>query len=232
MSNAMHLLEQGGVAMFMLLALLVVTLSIVIAWEFVELHMTRRSFVAPALDAWQLGDAGTALKALKGERNPLARVMASAMQLCASSRLRDREQRELAAQFAAERLEAARQMLRPLQAIAALAPLIGLFGTVMGLIDVFQQLKLGTPTAGAAASGTIDWPSLWGGTAQALLATAAGLLVAIIATASLQVYERIVERLHKDIESALTRIFVRPPNSWQGTVGSPPVAVQAEAESA
>lgn len=210
MSNLLHWLEQGGPAIFILLALSVAALSIVIAkiWEFYELRINRRSFVAPALDAWQQGAAWDALKALKGERNPLARVMASAIQLCAASApLPEIERRELASQFAAERLEAARVMLRPLEVIATLAPLLGLFGTVLGMIEAFQQLKTG-------ASG--DAAALSGGIAEALLSTAGGLAVAIPATAALHAFERIVERLHKDMESALTRIFVRPPTAWNG----------------
>lgn len=207
MSNAMQWLEQGGPAMFLLTALSVAALSITIvkAWEFFELHINRRRFVAPALDAWQRGDATEALKVLKGERNPLARVMASAIQLNVASSISEAERRELAAQFAAERLEAARQLLRPLEVIATLAPLLGLFGTVLGMIEAFQQLKAG---------GSGDASALSGGIAEALLSTAAGLAVAIPATAALHSFERIVERLHKDMESALTRIFVRPPLSW------------------
>jgi biopolymer transport protein ExbB len=224
MSNLMRWLEQGGPAIFILLALSIATLSIIIvkSWEFFELKINRRSFVAPALDAWQRGSSADALKALKGERNPLARVMASAMQLSASSPLSEAERRELAAQFAAERLEAARTLLRPLEVIATLSPLLGLFGTVLGMIEAFQQLKAG---------GSGDAAALSGGIAEALLSTAAGLAVAIPATGALHAFERVVERLHKDMESALTRIFVRPPTAWSGTAAAPAPAPHEATES-
>jgi biopolymer transport protein ExbB len=213
MSRAMHWLEQGGPATFLLLTLSVAVLSIIIVkiWEFIELRINRRGFVAVALDAWQRGDAADALQALKGERNPLARVMASAIQLCAASILSAAERRELATQFAAERLESLRLLLRPLEAIARLAPLLGLFGTVLGMLDVFQQWQ-------AAGSEVTAGSSIWsGGIAEALLSAASSLLVAIVAGVALQIFDRIVERLHRDMESALTRIFVPPPMAWNGS---------------
>lgn len=76
---------------------------------------------------------------------------------------------------------AARGIMRPLEGglgtlgmIAMLSPLIGLLGTVMGMIDAFQALE--------NASSTVDPSLLSGGIWIALLTTAAGLVVAIPAT--------------------------------------------------
>ena len=61
--------------------------------------------------------------------------------------------------------------IRFLELIAMIAPLLGLLGTVLGMIQSFQQL--------AAAEGAANASVLAGGIWQALLTTAAGLLVAI-----------------------------------------------------
>jgi biopolymer transport protein ExbB len=58
-----------------------------------------------------------------------------------------------------------------LSSIAAIAPLFGLFGTVLGMIEVFQRL--------AALGGRADVALLSGGIWVALLTTAFGLLIAI-----------------------------------------------------
>ena len=61
--------------------------------------------------------------------------------------------------------------LRALEVIATVAPLLGLFGTVLGMIDAFRQLQ----TAGNAVDPSILAGGIW----VALLTTAAGLAVAM-----------------------------------------------------
>ncbi|MDO6806083.1 MotA/TolQ/ExbB proton channel family protein, partial [Wenyingzhuangia sp. 1_MG-2023] len=63
------------------------------------------------------------------------------------------------------------QGLRPLEVIANIAPLLGLFGTVLGMIEAFQAME--------AAGSKVDPAVLSGGIWQALLTTAGGLAVAI-----------------------------------------------------
>ncbi|TPV93299.1 MAG: MotA/TolQ/ExbB proton channel family protein [Myxococcales bacterium FL481] len=66
--------------------------------------------------------------------------------------------------------------LRVIAVIARLAPLMGLLGTVVGLVDAFRAV--------AASEGPADPTLLAGGIWQALLTTVAGLLVAIPAVVS------------------------------------------------
>jgi biopolymer transport protein ExbB len=62
------------------------------------------------------------------------------------------------------------------------APLLGLLGTVLGMIQTFSRLS--------SAQGAIDMTTLADGIWQALLTTAAGLLIAIPAVAAHQVFLR------------------------------------------
>ncbi|WP_299236274.1 MotA/TolQ/ExbB proton channel family protein [uncultured Halomonas sp.] len=77
------------------------------------------------------------------------------------------------------------RFLNPLGTIAAIAPLIGLLGTVVGMIEVFAVI-----VAGDGASRTAD---LAGGISQALVTTAAGLTVAIPALMFHRYFQRRVE---------------------------------------
>ena len=63
-----------------------------------------------------------------------------------------------------------RAQLTTLRSIASAAPLLGLFGTVIGMIQVFDALSKG---------GTIQASDLAGGISEALITTACGLVVAI-----------------------------------------------------
>lgn len=96
-------------------------------------------------------------------------------------------------------LQSLRAWLRPLEVIASLAPLLGLFGTVLGMITTFQQLE--------AAGNQVNPAILSGGLWVALLTTAVGLAVAMPVVVILNWLERQVDHLAHEIENAVTRIF-------------------------
>ena len=207
-------LALGGPVMLILLALSISALTLVIAkvWEFHDRGIGRRDFVDPALKAWHDGRTDKALAILKAQPSPLADVMAQAMQGCSAAHARIDEVREQIAQIAADRLETARGWLRALEVIGTLAPLLGLLGTVLGMIEAFQRLQ--------AAGDQVDPAILSGGIWEALLTTAAGLAIAIPTVAALNWLERRLERLHGQMQTALTRLFTRPLGSG-GEAGAP-----------
>jgi biopolymer transport protein ExbB len=87
-----------------------------------------------------------------------------------------------------------------LEVIAALSPLLGLFGTVLGMIKAFQKLEL--------AGSNVDPSILSGGIWEALLTTAIGLAVAIPAVLLVNYFDRIIDRTRHQMEDAATQIFV------------------------
>ncbi|HWU67619.1 MAG TPA: MotA/TolQ/ExbB proton channel family protein [Stenotrophobium sp.] len=204
MADIFDSLRLGGPAMLVLLLLSVAALTLIIVkfWEFWELRIWQRDFVARALASWHAGNADQALSQLQAQATPLSRVMAAAIRGCSNKALADAQVREQVTQLASEELESARRLLRPLEVIANLAPLLGLLGTVLGMIQVFQRLQ--------AAGNQVNPAILSGGLWEALLTTAAGLSVAILALAGFHTLDRAVERLHQDMESALTRLFTTP----------------------
>ena len=88
---------------------------------------------------------------------------------------------------------------RILEVIASLAPLLGLFGTVLGMIEAFRQLE--------AAGNQVNPAILSGGIWQALLTTAVGLAVAMPVVAVLNWLERRVDALAHEMDSVVTRVF-------------------------
>jgi biopolymer transport protein ExbB len=202
--DSWELVRLGGPVLLLLLALSVATLTLVLlkAWEFHERELGARAFAGRALDSWARGQADQALAQLGSRNSPLAEVMSAAMALRLRGELPEPHQREQIGQLAADRLEATRGLLRPLEVITGLAPLLGLLGTVLGMIEVFQRLQL--------AGERVDVALLAGGLWEALLTTAAGLGVALLALAAFHFFDRKHERLRHDMESALTRIFTAP----------------------
>jgi len=97
-------------------------------------------------------------------------------------------------------LAEARRGLGALDLIAVIAPLMGLLGTVLGMIVAFQTLQ----EAGARA----DPAALAGGIWEALLTTAAGMGVAIPAALAEGWFEGAISRAEAEMEDLATRIFV------------------------
>lgn len=114
-------------------------------------------------------DAGR-LKTLK-QSSPLGRILAAGLANAYHGRDVMKESIQEAAQHVIHDLE---RYLNTLGTIAAITPLLGLLGTVMGMIRVFAEIM---------AQGTGNASVLAGGISEALITTAAGLTVAIPALA-------------------------------------------------
>lgn len=110
------------------------------------------------------------LKTLK-QSSPLGRILAAGLANAYHGREVMKESIEEAAEHVVHELE---RYLNTLGTIAAIAPLIGLLGTVVGMIRVFAEIM---------AQGTGNASVLAGGISQALITTAAGLTIAIPALA-------------------------------------------------
>jgi len=202
LAGLFDLLRLGGPVVAVLVAMSVAGLAIVLlkCWQYAAARVGKRRFITPALDQWRTGDHEGAIAALGEQRNPIADALAVAMRGAASGADMSIV-REEAARVGARHLSQMRSYFRPLEVIGSLAPLLGLLGTVMGMITAFQQL--------ASAGSQVDPSVLSNGIWEALLTTAVGLVVAIPAVVALNWCERVVERLHEDMQDTLTRFFTR-----------------------
>jgi len=195
------LLETGGPVAGVLLLFSVLALTIVLLklWQFTVLGVGRRRFIDRALDYWRDGDPGQALGVLERVRNPAAEVLEVAIRGRWRSPDNEHRVREEVERVASARLESLRRYLRGLELVATLSPLLGLLGTVLGMIEAFRRLE--------AAGQQVDPAILSGGIWEALLTTALGLAVAIPAVIMLNWLERVIERLAHRMEDAVTQVF-------------------------
>ncbi len=203
-THALNLLQLGAPASYLLLllSLMALTLIIVKGWEFWELRLVDRSFIGRALMLFHRGQAADAQTVLQEHRGPLALSLTAGIAAITNTALTREQAEEFARVYAGERLNDARALLRPIEVISQLAPLTGLLGTVLGMITAFKALQLAGENVSPAA--------LSGGIWEALLTTAAGLVVAIPCIAALHFFERRVEKMQAEIESVLTRLFTPP----------------------
>lgn len=203
LAQALAMLQAGGPVVAILLLLSVVALAIVLLklWQFAWLGVGVDRRARAALALYRSGRGEEALGHLSGLRNPGARLLALAIRGRLREDLPEPQLREELARLGAEQVELLRGWLRPLEVIGGLAPLLGLFGTVLGMIAAFQALE--------RAGSRVDPAILSGGIWEALLTTAVGLAVAIPAVALLNWLERRVERQAQEMESLVTQVFTR-----------------------
>lgn len=199
LTETSDLLGRGGPALWVIAALSVATLALILwkLWRLSLMGAWRRRRAEAALSLWQSGARDKALSQLEGRGGLRARVMRAAM--AGLQRFDADVAREECARVARAALLEARSGLRGLELVVTIAPLIGLLGTVLGMIEAFQALQ-------EAGSGA-DPAALAGGIWQALLTTAAGMGVAIPAAMALSWFDSVTDRLAHDFEDMATRLF-------------------------
>ena len=142
--------------------------------------------------AKRLGEGAAALAEID-DGSPLAQVIAAGV----GNAGRGREPMQLAMQEAVDRANHDLQRyLTTLGIIASVTPLLGLLGTVVGMIEVFSALML---------AGAGNARALAGGIAEALITTAAGLSVAIPALMFHRYFLRRVDDLALEMEQEAAR---------------------------
>lgn len=196
-----ELLHLGGPVISVLAILSVIALTIVLVklWQFARAGVGRHGRVEQSLMLWCQRRPQEAIDALQSRRSPTARLVQLAMTGVRRPGLDEAMLREELVRVASRQLEALRAYLRALEVIATLSPLLGLLGTVLGMIQAFQEL--------AVSGSQVDPALLSGGIWQALLTTALGLAVAIPVVLAHSWLERRVERCGHAMEDAVTRVF-------------------------
>jgi biopolymer transport protein ExbB len=217
--QAFRFMEDGGPILYLLLAVSILALTLIISKliQFWTLRVHVHGFVEPALHSWHDGRNKEALGILSRQRNPVARVLESALVGSAAGARSEELIKEEITRIAGLELDNLRSGLRPLALIANISPLIGLLGTVLGMINAFQALQ--------AAGNKVDPSILSGGIWVALLTTAAGLIIAIPAAAAHNWMEGVVYRAQRAMEDAVTQVFTAP--IILATDGSQPAGAEA-----
>lgn len=192
----LDLMYAGGWLMVPIVACSIIATAIVIerAW------MLRRRRIMPenlVPRIWRLDRENLLDDAIIREiraRSPLGRMLAAGL----INRHHSREVMKEAINDAGRQVVAElERFLNTLSTIAAIAPLLGLLGTVFGMIDVFGVIM----EAGVGNAGVLA-----GGISKALVTTAAGLSVAIPALMFHRFLDNKVSRLALDMEEQALRL--------------------------
>lgn len=197
----LEIIQAGGWLMLPILACSVLAMAIIGE----RLWTLRRKRILPDSlvgRAWQLvqerGLEQRHIEALR-ESSPLGRILAAGAAARGHGREVMAEAIEDAGRHEAHRLE---RYLNTLGTIAAISPLLGLLGTVVGMIRVFGAIS---------AEGMGDMPALAGGIAEALITTASGLVVAIPTLMAYRYFRGLVDALVVEMEQEAMRMVEAAP---------------------
>ncbi len=173
-NTLLTLLHQGGLTIYPLGLCSVIAVAIVVQqlWRYRGLDGRTRELTRKVVDALVRRDVSTARSLCEASKTPVGEIFLEGL------RWRNIALEDLNAVLATSRQEAAARLRTGLWivgTIGSLAPFIGLFGTVVGIIKAFHEM---------AVQGSGGFAVVAAGISEALVATAAGLAVAILALAA------------------------------------------------
>ncbi len=175
------IIQKGGPAMWPLLVLSILAVGTIIEriWFWAGVLLKERAVVNRVLDAatsdWQMARE----IAVEARRQPVGRYLYAPLRLANP----DPDVFRLALESAAEdELAVMRRGDKLLEAVIALAPLLGLLGTVLGLINSLGSIRISDLGTQSTAGVTL-------GIAEALITTATGMIVAIISLAFYRLFQ-------------------------------------------
>lgn len=171
MEAILQLFKSGGFVMYPLLGLSIYSVAMILERSLFWLRTSRQQdkVIKQLLNLYR-DDTETAVMMLQRHLNlPIARIFAVALSLKRSTPQKFKLALETAAQA---EMPVLKRFNNSFETVISLSPLLGLLGTVVGLITSLSSLKLGEIESSQTAGVT-------GGIGEALTSTAAGLIVAI-----------------------------------------------------
>lgn len=191
-----ELVQAGGWLMVPILLCSVIAAAICVErfWTLRTAQIVPRNLLAQVWDWIKNNDMDN--RKLRELRlgSPLGQILAAGI----TNHRRGREQmKEAIEEVANHVVHEMERYLNTLGTVAAIAPLLGLLGTVIGMIKVFTSIKL---------EGTGNAAVLAGGISEALITTAAGLTVAIPSLFFYRFFQRRVDELVISMEQEALKL--------------------------
>ena len=193
--DLIQIIHQGAIATYPLIVLSIVSITVVLErlWSLKNIGSTTVRVTDSLIEPVQKGQRDLAVAICRqNAQNPAARIFLSVLNREGTHRLAVAQAFATEAMF--EETQKMKKHLWVLGTVASSAPFIGLLGTVVGIIKSFESM---------AIAGTGGFTVVAAGISEALVATALGLGVAIIAVIFYNYFQTRIGNLH-----ALFRIQV------------------------
>ncbi len=222
MTELFEYFEKGGVLMWVLLGCSVMAVAVIVERAVVYLAYGLRPdrWFDTVLAKIRCGQIAEASAEAEKCRHPVAKIVGEYLEnLNRPAKVRLDNVRRRGSLL----LEDVERRLRVLAAISHLAPLVGLLGTVVGMVAAFASIQ--------ALEGAAKPADLAGGIWEALLTTVFGLAVAIPCMAAFHAFESHADKIARRMELAVTSLDdVFSPAGDEGEDEKRPAAARAETE--
>lgn len=184
LGNVADIFNKGGLAMWPLLVMSILAVSTIFErlWFWSSILKGENKTAEQILEAARRDWDEATLLAHQANDQPIGRFLYTPLKLANKEPSIFRLALEASAD---EELNAMRRGEKILEATIALAPLLGLLGTVLGLISSLSSIRLGDIGTAATAGVTL-------GISEALISTASGLVVAIVALAFYRLFQALL----------------------------------------
>jgi biopolymer transport protein ExbB len=192
----LHFFQSGGPVMYPLLACSFIVMTVVIerAVFWTRTGMQRdAALVDDVLELCRAGDWEAVRRKTAGSRDYVVRILVSGILHRDFSMLKAMEA------AAADEVQRMRRYMGVLDTMITVAPLLGIFGTVTGIITSFEML---------GAAGITQPQMVTAGVAEALITTATGLAIAIFSVFPYNYFNAKVARATIDIEKYATSLEI------------------------
>ncbi len=187
---------KGGPVMYPLLICSILAVTVIIdrlIFWFREDYRRNANLVDEVMELCRKGDWEGVKEKVQGSRDYVIRILVSGIVHRDFSMIKAMES------SAAEEIKRMRRHMTVLDTMITVAPLLGIFGTVIGIITSFELL---------GAGGIEDPQAVTGGIAQALITTAAGLGIAILSVFPYNYFNARVEHAVLNIEKYATSLEI------------------------
>ena len=196
----LDLLTKGGPVMFILLGFSVLALFIIIlkSIQFSIVRISNTNSIDNIISKLNKTNAKKLLSEIQKIKNPIAKIIEVVI-ITKNDRRFNRESRESEiSRISSIQIRNLENYLGGLEVIASISPLLGLFGTVLGMIKAFLNLE--------KAGSQIDPALLAGGIWEALLTTAFGLAIAIPALTAYHLFENKISNTKDKMKDSIIRV--------------------------
>ena len=203
-SKALMLALGAQPVMYLLIGLSIASFAVVIErlWFFLRSEDDLASLARQLRQNLAEGDVDGAKRRMKQSRSPAAAIVLAGLEEVPHGADSADEAMKGALATQRERME---RRLAYLGTLGNNAPFVGLFGTVVGIVMAFERLGEAGKAAGAAAAGATT--DVMSSIAEALVATAVGLLVALPAVAFFNYFQRRIKST-LGASDTLTRVLL------------------------
>ncbi|MEL7069727.1 MAG: MotA/TolQ/ExbB proton channel family protein [Cyanobacteria bacterium J06581_3] len=209
-----ELFRQGGIAMWPLLFLSILALGTIMEriWFWSKILTREREVAGRVLESARREWSAARTLSQRSSNLPMGRFLLSALKL----KDPDPEVFRLALETSAnQELAIMRRGEKVLEAVIAISPLLGLLGTVVGLINALGSIDLNALGVGDATPNTAL------GIGEALISTAAGLIIAIISLAFYRLFQGFVFGQAKVFQLSGNELELLYRQAWAYTDGKP-----------